>query len=253
MESPKPEFRSPKEIRRPTCRKKQNPGTSGTCATLRFPGLGVLTATALLSSARFVLGATNLISADEIPALRPVRPELPPSFWEQYGAWVIIGGTALAFGIAALVWWIARPKPPVVVPPAVTARRALEPLQRRAEDGEVLSGVSRILRHYVANAFALPGEEMTTTEFCGALIRCHDIGPDISVPLTEFLRETDRRKFAPGTLAPRPLQAATEALSFVDKCEARRAQLHQAGTSPATAQAKQQPGCPGSPIPANGP
>ena len=248
-QNPKSEGRRPKEIRRPKfeaghpriSRILANPFAVIRIIRGRFfsdfgfrPsfGLGIsvfgfIIAFVLLCASSVRSAGTNLISADDIPPLRPVRPEMPPTFWEQYGAWVVVGCFVLLLAVAVLIWWFARPKPPAIVPPSIEARRALEPLQGKPENGVVLSQVSQILRHYVTAAFDLPAQEMTTTEFCAALVRLERMGPSISVPLNEFLRECDRRKFAAGTSPLQPLQAVSQALRFIDQCEARLADLRQ--------------------------
>lgn len=201
---------------------------------LRPAVFGLLLQSVCLTIAQSLRAATNLISSDEIPPLRPPRPELPPSLWERYGLAIIVLaiGVMVLFGIA--VWIITRPKPAALVPPAVRARRELEPLVNRTEDGAVLSRVSQVLRHYVAAAFGLPQDEITTAEFCRALIQLDKMGPLVSVQLTDFLRECDRRKFAPNAGGPQPLGAVPRALGFIDACENRLAQLRQVAAGATT-------------------
>jgi hypothetical protein len=79
----------------------------------------------------------------------------------------------------------------------------------------VLSRVSQILRRYFAAAFQLPAEEMTTTEFCATITANSRIRPDLSVPLVEFLRVCDERKFSPTPKASLPGNAVEQALKFV--------------------------------------
>ena len=141
--------------------------------------------------------ATNSLDRTHIPPLRPPHAEIPPTFWEQYGLWVILGGLLLLALVCAVVWFLTRPKPPVIVPPEVQARQALEPLRQQPEDGVLLSRVSQILRHYVAAAFDLPPGELTTTEFCRAIAGHAEIGPELSAALSDFLRQCDQRKFSP--------------------------------------------------------
>ena len=188
---------------------------------------GLLLRGLCLVAAQTARAATNLISSDEIPPLRPPRAELPPGFWERYGLAVIILSALLIVVLAIAVWFVTRPKPMALIPPATRARRELEPLANRVEDGAVLSRVSQELRHYVAAVFGLPQGEVTTAEFCRALISLEKMGPPLSIPLTDFLRECDRRKFAAGAVGPQPLGAVSRALCFIDACEARLAQLRQ--------------------------
>lgn len=189
-------------------------------------GFGLLCVFVFVAWPHPLRAATNLISSDDIPPLRPARPELPPTFWERYGVWVVIAGFVLLLLLAIGIWYLTRPKPPVIVPPAVKARQALQALEHRPEDGLVLSRVSQILRHYVTAAFELTAGELTTTEFCLQLLQLDRMGPAISVPLTDFFRQCDQRKFAPNA-PPQPLGVVDRASRFIDQCEARLVQLRQ--------------------------
>src|SRR5206468_7980625 len=40
-------------------------------------------------------GATNTGREDEILKLSPPHAELPPSFWEQYGVWILLAAVVL--------------------------------------------------------------------------------------------------------------------------------------------------------------
>jgi hypothetical protein len=185
-----------------------------------------------------VHGQSNLVSEEEIPALRPPRGELPATFWEQYGLWVVLGGILLLVIMSGVIWLVTRPKPPVIVPPAVVAREALEPLKQKAEDGLVLSKVSQVLRRYVAAAFGLPTGEFTTGEFCQELRSQERVGSELSSEVSVFLQECDRRKFAPDSAAAPvlPPGAVTRASRLIDQAEARRAQLNQAADTSAAPQ-----------------
>jgi hypothetical protein len=180
----------------------------------------------LLALQATVSAVTNLPPADALPKLRPPRGEIAPTFWEQNGLWVILGGILLLGLVAAAVWWLMRPRPAVVVPPEVVARQALEPLRRQPEDGKVLSQVSQILRRYVGAAFGLPQGEMTTNDFCRAIADQGRVGPELSASLGDFLRKCDERKFAPSAPAP-ALGAVEQASKLLELTEARRAQLPQ--------------------------
>jgi len=166
--------------------------------------------------------------ANQIPPLRPARPEIPPTFWEQHGTLVMVGVALLLAIIGTLVWLLTRPKPGLIVPPDAVARHDLESLVGKPEDGAVLSRVSQILRRYITSAFDLPAGEMTTAEFCRTITERDRLGKGLSDELTGFLRECDERKFAP----PKPLpmfEAVPKALKLLQNAEARREQLHQAG------------------------
>ena len=179
----------------------------------------------LLIPALPLLAATPT-SPDAIPPLRPPYAEMPPTFWDQYSLWVILFGVLLLALVCAVAWVLTRPKQPMVVPPEVQARQALEPLRQQPEEGVLLSRVSQILRHYVAAAFDLPPGELTTTEFCGAIAGHAPIGPELSAALNEFLRECDQRKFSPPTPVP-PFSAVARALELIDLAQTRRLALAQ--------------------------
>lgn len=166
-------------------------------------------------------------AAEEIgvPKLMPPYAELPPTFWERNGLTVflcILVGLSL---VGVLIWFRCRNKPAVVLPPEAQARLALEALRPNVEDGVVLSQVSQILQRYFRAAFALPPEELTTTEFCGALSQQEKIGADLAAKVADFLRRCDERKFSAAPAAP--LNAVTVALELVALGGTRRAQLQQ--------------------------
>jgi len=172
--------------------------------------------------------ATNLISADQIPPLQPPRGEIGPGFWEQYGVWVWLGSALLLAATGFVVWRLTRPKPPpVILPAAVQARQALEPLRAQPETGAVLSRVSQVVRHYFSLTFGLPPAERTTTEFSGALAALPQVKPELSAAVREFLRECDQRKFALAPPQP-PLGAVATAAKLIEQAEAGRASPVQA-------------------------
>ena len=151
----------------------------------------------LLAVYTSLAATTNAPSEDALLKLRPPRGEIPPTFWERNGVWVIAAAVVLLVVIACVAWWLPRPKPAAPVPPDLRARKTLEPLRQKAQDGAVLSQVSQILRHYVSAAFALPPGEMTTADFCRAIADQGRLGDDLSASLSDFLRKCDALKFAP--------------------------------------------------------
>ncbi len=208
--------------------------------TLCFVPRNFSAALALLAAASLV-AATNSAPPDAIAPLRPPRAEIPPGFWEQYGFWIIILGMLLVGIALAALWFVTRPRPPVVVPPEVQARQALGALRPTPEDGALLSQVSQIVRHYVAAAFHLPPGELTTSEFCRTIAGCEQIDSELSAAFADFLRQCDQRKFAPSQ--PRsPLAAVSWALKLIDEAEARRATLAQPADRPAGSQTSSSPG-----------
>jgi hypothetical protein len=170
--------------------------------------------------------ATNPATNYEIPLLRPPRPEIPPTFWEQNRMWIVAPGIVLAIVACGLVWWARRPRPPMIMPPEAQARLALEDLRAKPEDGVVLSRVSQILRHYLATAFWLPQEELTTAEFCNVIASNPRVGSELASAAGVFLQQCDVRKFAPGE-PKEALAAVPRALQLLEQAEARRAQLRQ--------------------------
>jgi hypothetical protein len=174
----------------------------------------------------------SAIAAEEIPPLAPPLPEIAPTFWEQHQMHVLLGAGAGLLLLALMLRLALRRKPTPPVPPEARVRTELQALRRQPETGEVLSRVSQSLRRYLVAAFALPPEELTTTEFCGRLNEHSAIGPELAAAVSAFLRECDKRKFSPAPPAA-PLQAAARALELVELAEARRRQNQPTGETPA--------------------
>jgi hypothetical protein len=179
----------------------------------------------LLSMAALPLhGQTGTPGTNAIPALLPPYDEMPPTFWERCGIWVLV----TVLGVVALgvlgMWLYFRPKPHAILPPEVQARLALEALRQRPEDADCLGTVSQILRKYFIGAFELPPGELTTAEFCRALSSHDQIAAELSSAVADFLRRCDERKFSL-MVAAAPLGAVIRGLELVALGEARRAQL----------------------------
>jgi hypothetical protein len=177
--------------------------------------------TPLLARAAEANGASDLPPA----ALVPPRGEILPSFGEQYGAWLVLAAILVLGMISVGVWLLLRPKAPMPVRYAALARQELEPLRQRQEDGTLLSRTSQIVRRYVAATFALPPNELTTAEFCQAVLQNQKIGPDLSNEASEFLRACDIRKFAPAAPGP-ALGAVDRALRIIERAEGRVLELN---------------------------
>ena len=185
----------------------------------------------LLGAAGRAFAQTNAGAAGGLPKLAPPYGPLPPTFWELHGKIVI--GAIIAVAVVAIlaIWLRYRRKPPVLVPPDVQARAALEALRDKAEDGILLSKVTQIIRAYIIAAFGLPPREFTTAEFCNILAADGRIGGELAASLSDFLRQCDERKFA----RPRPeasVNAVDQALGLVATAEARRLQQRQSVGSP---------------------
>jgi hypothetical protein len=158
------------------------------------------------------------------PTLLLPYPELPPTFWEQHGSAVVVGGILVLLAGVALIWWCRRPKSVSPVPLEVEVRQALDALQGKPEHGALLSEVSQILRRYFVAAFGMPSGEFTTTEFCRLLDGNEALDAELSSALVKFLEACDFRKFAP-TASTAPLNAVAQARELFERAEARRAQL----------------------------
>jgi hypothetical protein len=213
------------EIRNP---KSETPIGSQTLLSvlLRISNFGFRILTLeLLFLASPALPATNIFSsADDLPKLRPPRAEMPPTFWEKYELWAILGSIVVLALIATMVWLLTRPKPPIIVPPGIRAKQALDLLLTRPEDGVVLSQVSQITRHYITEAFALPSGELTTAEFCRLIASHEGLGPELAGTISEFLRRCDERKFRPSPPSS-PMAAVATAYKILESAEARLAEL----------------------------
>jgi hypothetical protein len=210
-----------------SCRERRHPAGSIRRAAIAF----------LLSSLASRVPAAT--APQEAPLeLLPPHSELPPTFWEQYGAIVVIAVVAAVIVGGFGIWLLLRPRPKAPVPPEAEARAALNALKGQPEDGDALSRVSQILRRYIITAFKLPPGEPTTTEFQRALAKNEDVGAELSNAVSEFLRRCDEQKFSPHgggansvtivTTFIHPAGAVARALELVDLGESRRAELQRA-------------------------
>ena len=171
-----------------------------------------------------LFGQSDSKPADNSSKLLPPYGELPPTFWEQHGIAIILAAIVLVVVAAFVVWLCVRPKPFVPEPPEVRARRELNVLLNKSEDGALLSKVSQTLRRYVVTRFGLSSGELTTTEFRDALKTNDKSDAPLTSELLSFLDECDRRKFAPQSFS-QPMDAAVRALQLVGACENRLAQI----------------------------
>lgn len=158
--------------------------------------------------------------------LRPIRDELPPTFWERHTMTVILYSAEALVLVGVVVWLFRKPQPPVAVPIEIETRRELEALQKLSRNGATLSNVARCLRRYFAVAFGFPPGELTTTEFCRALAGSEKIGAGLVERVTVFLQRCDVVKFDPAATI-HLTDPVTEALELVAQSEARRQELRQ--------------------------
>ena len=179
--------------------------------------------------------ALNSFAQEESPKLQPPWGEIPPTFWEQHGVTAILSAGGVILFVVLGIWFWLRPRPAEVVLPEVEARRALEALSKRPEDGAVLSRISQVLRQYVLVVFELPPGQPTTAEFCQLIVLSDKVGNELSSRLADFLRQCDERKFA-NSSSNASLHAGARALELVNQGEARRGYLRQSvieqGTKP---------------------
>ena len=167
--------------------------------------------------------ALSGVAQEEPPKLQPPLGEIPPTFWEQHGLTVVLAAGGFVLFVVLGIWFWLQPRPVAVLAPEAIARRELEALSKRAEDGDVISRASQVLRQYVLVVFQLPAGQPTTAEFCGLIAQSDKVGSELSSALGSFLRQCDERKFALKPLSE--FGAATQALRLVEKAELRRGQL----------------------------
>ena len=175
----------------------------------------------LLAAVLPLQGQTN-----DLPALVPPYGELPPTFWEEHGTAAAFGGFGIIVLAAFGLWLMIRPKPKIIVPPEVEARKILENLRQQPENGVMLSRVTQVVRHYFSAVFNLSPGELTTTEFCREISGRENIGPELSTAAAGLLHDCDASKFSSKT-GQVGLDAANRALKLIAQAELRRAQLHQ--------------------------
>jgi hypothetical protein len=152
--------------------------------------------------------------------LRPVRTEIPPTYWEREGKALVLHVTEFAVWLGFTIWLLSRPHPKPTEPIELVTRRELNLLRTQSNDSEVLSGVSRSLRRYFAAAFHLPPGEHTTEEFCRLVVGNERIGFSLAERTVAFLRRCDASRFA--ATSGHIHGAVAEALEIVESAEARR-------------------------------
>lgn len=206
-----------------------NPGLVESPLPLRLRTAGLRLRFILLASLGFVFStrAFDLTKPEPPPKLRPPRPEIAPTFWEQSPAeiWhqhkfaIIVLALAFLGIVSASLWYFLRAKPSVTVPPGVRARHELERLKSEPENGALLSRVSQVLRRGVAEIFSLPPYEMTTSEFCRAMGQQPKIEMELGSQIGSFLRNCDELKFAAHPVQP-PFGAVSQALGIIERADA---------------------------------
>jgi hypothetical protein len=195
--------------------------------------------TSMLLAMDYCFAASDPNSPEDLPKLRPPKTEIPPTFLEQNGSWVVAGIVTVLVILAVLVWFLKRPRLVEPISPETKAREALAKLNQRPETGILLSGVSQIVRHYFTEAFSLPSQEFTTSELSERIQRHEQVGPELAQATIRFLRQCDERKFAPVTPFTSARSSVLEANLLLDQAEARRSELRRlapAQSDPSTVQ-----------------
>ncbi len=149
----------------------------------------------VLTVVRACAATNDLASPDDIPPLRPPKPEIAPGFWEQHGLWVLLGGIVAATAIALLWRVLSRPNPPAIAAPADAARTALRALDAAPEDVALWAAISGILRRYFIAALDLPQAELTNSELCRVLRSHPKVISDLSSAVTDLLTGLEHRRF----------------------------------------------------------
>ena len=164
-----------------------------------------------------------MLGAAELPELRPMRGEIPPTLIEEHGWWPIVGAAAGVIVLAVIATRLLRRQTAANILPAdVLARRALEPLRGRAEDTALVQAVSAIVRRYVLGVFIPAHDELTTAELVRVLKDDARVKAETRTALAEFLKYCDMQKFAPAQLPMTP-GLVDQALELVRRFESDRA------------------------------
>lgn len=126
----------------------------------------------------------------------------PPVDYSLTPRWVIFAiSFAILSAIALLAWWIIkRPRPQA--PPKLPRQRALEALDRIADELDSINPyefsirVSDILRGFVTEQYGLPFTRQTSVEFLERLARESQFSGGDKALLEDFLNRCDLIKFA---------------------------------------------------------
>ena len=126
----------------------------------------------------------------------------PPVDYSLIPRWAVFVAIFFALAIIGLIVWLIR-RSRQQVPPAKSAReRAVEALERIAEEIEISNPyqfsirVSDILRCYVTEQYNLPVTRQTSVEFLEALTKASPFSEDDKLLLEDFLSRCDLIKFA---------------------------------------------------------
>ena len=157
------------------------------------------------------LVAFSAIKSEEIPDLKPPKPEIPASAEEDKRMPWLLGGV----GLAIVAAWLCWPKRKAVVassPPFEIAQGELNALRSNSSLATP-AAVSAIVRRYAVAAFDLPGSGVTAEEVASELVLRRSCPSELANAAWQFLAECDVAKFAPGA----PGAASPELLGRAEK------------------------------------
>ncbi len=157
--------------------------------------------------------------AADIRGLKPLRQVRRGPPW----LWIAAGLLALALAAAAAWGWYRRPRPAApLVPPHVVAFGELEALRGTDFDDPAAVRrfhfrISEVVRSYVEGRWGLNATDLTSEEIVSQLGGLTDLPAAEAARLADFLRATDRVKFAEHRPPPSEIEQTWErALGFVE-------------------------------------
>jgi hypothetical protein len=162
--------------------------------------------------------STNAASTD----IREIRDPIPiASGWMWL--WIALGVVAV---IAALWWWLKRPKkvavnPALLIPPHRRAKERLRGATELISDPYAFcSLVSDVIRVYLEERFNLHAPDRTTEEFLEELRQSSRLNESHKSLLEEFLTKCDLVKFARGEPTEPELRGLLDsALRLIDETQ----------------------------------
>ena len=171
----------------------------------------------------FVEVESVLPAAGEVTDIRGLKPLSRP---EREIPWLWIGaGVVVVTTVAVLVWWWRRRSKREtipLVPPHELAFTRLDELRSTDFDDPAAVrrfyfAISEVVRGYVEARFDLNASDLTTEEILAQLAELRDLDTANRDRLSEFLRHSDRVKFAHDEPRPAQIEETYEqALSFVE-------------------------------------
>jgi hypothetical protein len=143
-----------------------------------------------------ILPMSIFVAAEEFHDIAPPVDYslIPPS--------VIFVATFVGLTLLGLLAWVVARKRKRALPPKLPRERALEALERVADEIERMNPyqfsirVSDILRRYVTEQYALPLTRQTSVEFLNALRNSSAFSEEEKSLLADFLNRCDLLKFA---------------------------------------------------------